>query len=163
MKKILIALAIAVICISLLGSYRKKGPSADNRTTKAADPTVESQQIPVDAIVPRQGTTFEVVPDEAGVDEKSAVPDVTKEAPEPDVKQEYVEQPVQLNEDVLHDIAAPSMDEQIVIFSRVIQNLSEISTTALKTQKALLSIDLDSNAESSTAPESKMENDNGIK
>lgn len=163
MKKMLIALAIVVICVSLLGSYQKKEPSADNRTTKAADPTIESQQIPVDATVRQQATTFDVVPDEAGVKEKTSVPDVKKEAPEPDAKQEYVERLAQLNEEVLHDIAAPSMDEQILIFSKVVQNLSEISTTALNTQKALLSVDLNNNAESSTAPESKREKDNGIR
>lgn len=163
MKKVLIALAIVVICVSLLGSYRKKEPSADNKTTKAADRTIESQQIPVDATVRQQSTIFDVVPDEAGVKEKTSVPDVKKEAPEQDVKQEYMELPAQTNEKVLHDIATPSMDEQIVIFSRVVQNLSEISTAALNTQKALLSIDLNSNAESSTAPESKKEKDNGIR
>jgi len=150
MKKIIIASVIALIFVSLVGSYGKKRRMAGTSRTQAIDSSnPQPQNAPTSAKAPKETT---------GEQPASA------ELPtEPDPEPEPPRQSADVTERILGDIAESKMRENAVVLGEAVQSLTEICSTAVNTQKALLSIDLNRDANSNAESESEKEKANELR
>jgi len=134
MKGLFIAIVILLILVSLMCSCEQKQPAASDEKEETTNTKVETKNV--------QSTKNNTVIDNTAVTKVDPEVQESAQTPKPPSPE--------VAEAILQQIEESGVDQKTVDLGNVVQNLGQICKTSVSTQKGLLSIDFNKEAQDDT-------------